>query len=160
MNINNLDLNLLRVFHALAQERSVTRTAERLDLSQPAVSNALKRLRRELDDELFVRGRGGMVPTPRGESLAEAVSEALAQVETALVGGPDVDPSRIDETISIVCADEEIALHGAAIMAALERDGCRAPIQFLPLNTDYRSEVLWRNRLALTISTMLFAPDG
>lgn len=64
MNIDGLDLNLLRVFHTLAQERSVTRTADRLGLSQPAVSNALKRLRVVLGDELFVRGQGGMVPTP------------------------------------------------------------------------------------------------
>ncbi|MEM7376296.1 MAG: LysR family transcriptional regulator [Pseudomonadota bacterium] len=160
MNINSLDLNLLRVFHTLAQERSVTRTAERLDLSQPAVSNALKRLRRELGDELFVRGQGGMVPTPRGEALAGSVADALERLDAALAGGPDVDPARIAEPITITCADEEILLHGGPILRALERAGCRAPVQFLPLNTNYRADVLWRNRLSLTLSTLLHAPDG
>ncbi len=160
MNINTLDLNLLRVFHVLAQEQSVTRTAQRLSVSQPAVSNALKRLRQAFGDDLFVRGRGGVVPTPRGEELAKSVAEALHRIEDALVGGPDVDPARIVEPITITCADEEILLHGSDFLRALEEAGCRAPVQFLPLNLDYRADVLWRNRLALTVSTILFAPEG
>ena len=64
MNIGNLDLNLLRVFDSIAREHSVTVAAARLELTQPAVSNALARLRRELGDPLFVRTSQGMQPTP------------------------------------------------------------------------------------------------
>ena len=160
MNINALDLNLLRVFHVMLEERSVTRASEQLGLSQPAVSNALKRLRLAFDDDLFVRGKGGMVVTPRAEELSIPIAEAMQQIEIALIGGANVDPARIKEPITITCADEEILLHGSAILDALECAGCRAPVQFLPLDTRYRTDMLWRSRLAVTITTILFAPEG
>ncbi|MEM9206148.1 MAG: LysR family transcriptional regulator [Pseudomonadota bacterium] len=160
MNISTIDLNLLRVFHVLTEERSVTKTAERLGLSQPAVSNALKRLRSLLHDELFVRGQGGMVPTPKAERLIEPIGDALRSMETALLGGEQIDPTRIVEPILITCADEEIVLHGADILRSLDACGCPAPIQFLPLNTEYGAAQLWRNRLSLTVTTILFAPEG
>lgn len=160
MNINDLDLNLLRVFHAMAQERSVTRASDKLGLSQPAVSNALKRTRKTFGDELFVRGKGGMTLTPRAEELSVPIAAAIERIESALVGEADIEPSRITEPITITCADEEILLHGGAIMEALQRDGCCAPVQFLPLNTEYGEDVLWRSRQAFTVSTILFAPNG
>lgn len=144
----------------VAEERSVTKAAERLGLSQPAVSNALKRLRAVLDDKLLVRGSGGLHFTPRGETLALHLDEVMTRIESALTGGPDVDPSRITEPIIITSADEEILLHGADIIAALEREDCPAPVQFLPLNPEYRADVLWRKRLSVTLTTMLYAPDG
>lgn len=160
MNIRDLDLNLLRVFQAAAEERSVTKAADRLGLSQPAVSNALKRLRLSLKDRLLVRGAGGMSLTPRGEELAAALSGVMQGIEAAIAGNSEIDASRIAEPILITCADEEILLHGGDILSALEDAGCRAPVQYLPLNTDYRSDLLWRNRLAVTITTMMYAPDG
>lgn len=144
----------------VAEERSVTRAAARLGLSQPAVSNGLKRLRDLLKDQLLVRASGGLHLTPRGEQLAANLSDAMTQIEAALTGGPDVDPSRITEPIIITSADEEIVLHGADIVAALERAGCAVPVQFLPLNPEYRADVLWRKRLSVTLTTMLYAPDG
>jgi len=160
MNINDIDLNLLRTFVVVAEERSVTRAADRLDLSQPAVSNALKRLRDLLEDQILVRGSGGLHLTPRGEQLATSLGEVMTQVEASLIGGAVVDPARITEPIIITSADEEILLHGADIIAALEREGCLAPVQFLPLNTEYRADILWRKRLSVTLTTMLYAPDG
>ncbi|HEY2662297.1 MAG TPA: LysR family transcriptional regulator [Caulobacteraceae bacterium] len=79
-----LDLNLLRVFHALAEERSVTRAGVRLGLSQSAVSHALNRLRYVLQDELFVRGPAGMRPTPRAQDIAPRLEEGLRQLQLAL----------------------------------------------------------------------------
>ncbi|MBY6160347.1 LysR family transcriptional regulator [Mameliella alba] len=160
MNINSLDLNLLRVMHTMAQERSVSRTADRLGLSQPAVSNALRRLRQTFGDELYLRGKGGMTPTPRAEELARPIAEALSIIETALIGDNSFDPSRIVETITITSADAEILLHGADILSAFQRAGFRAPVQFLPLAPGYRSDELWRNRLAIAVTTMLYAPEG
>ena len=77
MNVTDLDLNLLRAFDAIATEGSVTVAGERIGLSQPAMSNALARLRQLFDDPLFVRTPGGMRPTPFAQQLAQPVREAL-----------------------------------------------------------------------------------
>src|SRR5919106_5040897 len=84
MNWGAFDLNLLVVFDAVMQERSVTRGGKRLGLSQPAMSHALTRLRHMLRDELFVRSPQGMVPTPRAEQLALPVRAALDGFQHAL----------------------------------------------------------------------------
>jgi len=84
VNISDIDLNLLRVLDAVLRERSVTGAASRLGLTQPAVSNALGRLRRAFDDPLFVRTPRGMDPTPFARALAEPVHQALGLVEAAL----------------------------------------------------------------------------
>ena len=70
------DLNLLPIFVALMEERSVTRAAQRLGMTQPALSNALARLRTTLQDQLFVRARYGIQPTPIALALAPALAEA------------------------------------------------------------------------------------
>ena len=74
MELEDIDLNLLVVFKHMLTERSVSRVAQTLELSQPAVSNALNRLRKLLDDPLFLRTAGGMEPTPLAEQLAESVT--------------------------------------------------------------------------------------
>jgi DNA-binding transcriptional LysR family regulator len=80
----SLDLNLLRVFDALADELSVTRAGARLGLSQSAVSHALGRLRLTLEDPLFVRGSDGMLPTARAQEIAPRLRQGLAQLQEAL----------------------------------------------------------------------------
>lgn len=105
MNIKNLDLNLLRVLDALVSERHVTRAAERLFLSQPAMSNALNRLRAAIDDPVLVRGKGGMIPTPRAEALAGPVRDALASLEIALRASQQVVPAELQHTFNIAMAD-------------------------------------------------------
>lgn len=84
MNVSNLDLNLLRVFDAILAEGNLTRAARRLALSQPAMSNALARLRDALGDPLFLRTGKGMLPTPRARQLAEPVRQALDLLHNAL----------------------------------------------------------------------------
>lgn len=80
----DVDLNLLVVFHEVFQDRQISSAARRLNLSQPAVSNALARLRRTFGDELFVRTAQGMQPTPLAQQLAEPVAAALSHVAKAL----------------------------------------------------------------------------
>ncbi len=82
--LRNIDLNLLVVFQHLLEERNISAVARRLDLSQPAVSNALRRLRTVLGDELFVRTAHGMQPTPQAERLGGPVGEALALLSHTL----------------------------------------------------------------------------
>src|SRR5690348_2990991 len=93
MNVQDIDQNLLRAFDAVLQEKSVTGAAARLRLTQPAVSNALSRLRALFDDPLFVRTPGGMDATPFARELGEPVRQALALLESALAHGPGFDPA-------------------------------------------------------------------
>lgn len=80
----NIDLNLLPVFVALMEERNVTRAAERLSMTQPALSNALRRLRDALGDSLFVRERYGIRATERAQELFPAISAALSEIDSTL----------------------------------------------------------------------------
>ena len=77
MNINDLDLNLLRLFDAVYTYKKVSLAADSLGISQPAASQGLSRLRSMFNDSLFVRATGGVKPTPRAERLATSVRNAL-----------------------------------------------------------------------------------
>ena len=83
-DLRRIDLNLLLIFDALMVEKNVTRAAERVYLSQPAMSNALKRLRETLDDPILLRGPGGMRPTPRALQLHEPVRDILNRIAATM----------------------------------------------------------------------------
>src|SRR5512143_2207680 len=93
MNLSSLDFNLLKVLDALIAERNVTRAGKRLGRSQPAVSNALQRLRHLLGDDLLVRGPNGFVLTPRAEAIREPLREAMALMENCF-GETQFDPAK------------------------------------------------------------------
>ena len=105
VNVANLDLNLLRVFDAVLHEGGVTAAAVRLGLTQPAVSNALARLRTLLGDPLFVRTASGMEATPFARGVAEPVRQALALLESALAHGPGFDPTTATRTFRFYMSD-------------------------------------------------------
>src|SRR3970282_2374832 len=105
MNVRDLDLNLLRVFDAVLRGRSVTAAAGQLELTQPAVSNALARLRGAFGDALFLRTPRGMEPTPFARELAEPVRQALALLESALAHGPGLDPATSTRAVRFYMAD-------------------------------------------------------
>lgn len=105
MDLEKIDLNLLVVFKHLLAERSVSRAAQALDLSQPAVSNALARLRKLLGDELFLRTPAGMVPTPFAEQLAESVTYALGMIHAALNQRSAFDPEHSERSFVISMTD-------------------------------------------------------
>ncbi|RYD27825.1 MAG: LysR family transcriptional regulator, partial [Lysobacteraceae bacterium] len=88
------DLNLLPIFVALMEERSVTRAAERVGMTQPALSNALSRLRLMLQDQLFIRERYGIQPTAVALELAPAIADALARLDDAVLGQQGFDPAQ------------------------------------------------------------------
>lgn len=95
------DLNLLPVFLTLMDERNVTRAAERLGMTQPALSNALNRLRDTLRDPLFIRERYGMRPTQMAEELAPTVRAALSSLNEAIGGQQEFDPERATRQFTI-----------------------------------------------------------
>lgn len=100
-----MDLNLLVVFQEVFRERQISAAARRLDLSQSAVSNALARLRRTFNDELFVRTSTGMQPTPLAEHLSEPIAAALASVTLALNRPEPFDPSASARQFTIAMTD-------------------------------------------------------
>ncbi|MCU0805645.1 MAG: LysR family transcriptional regulator [Burkholderiales bacterium] len=93
MNVSQIDLNLLRAFDAILRDRSVTAAGQRVGLTQPAMSNALARLRAAFGDALFVRGPEGMQPTPFARSIADPVRQALGLIDAALASRAGFDPS-------------------------------------------------------------------
>ncbi|WP_230630001.1 LysR family transcriptional regulator [Comamonas testosteroni] len=105
MNLRTLDLNLLRVFDAVFTERSMSKAADRLHLSQPTVSNAMARLREKLGDPLFERSSSGMTPTSRAKLLAEPVRQALALIERGLEGESDFDYAHADREFVVAVED-------------------------------------------------------
>lgn len=109
-NLRRVDLNLLVVLDALLRERHVSRAAAWLNMSQPAVSHALARLRQLLDDPLFLRQGGGLVPTVRALELTRPLAEALAAIRTVL--GPDgFDPTTSRHLFRIAMSD-----YGSAVL--------------------------------------------
>jgi DNA-binding transcriptional LysR family regulator len=110
MSLRRFDLNLLPVFDALMEERSITRSAKKLSMSQPAVSHALSRLRQQLDDPLLVRSGDGMQPSPRAQQIHQQLHEALQQIERALAPQPRFDPAHSKREFSITTNDYVEAL--------------------------------------------------
>jgi DNA-binding transcriptional LysR family regulator len=94
MNLSGIDFNLLKVLDVLIAERNVTRAGKRLGRSQPAISNALQRLRILIRDDLLVRGPNGFVLTPRAEAIRGPLREAIRLVEGCLAEEPQFDPAK------------------------------------------------------------------
>src|SRR4051812_48866541 len=169
MNVRDVDLNLVRVFDAVLRERGVTPAAASLGLTQPAVSNALARLRAIFGDALFVRTAGGMDATPFARELAEPVRQALALLESALAHGPGFDPASASRAFRFYMSDlgqieflpplvervqqaargvrlEAVALEVEDIAAALAAGGLDLAIGFLPgLGPPVRRRALFRD---------------
>jgi DNA-binding transcriptional LysR family regulator len=104
-NINQVDLNLLLVFDVVATELNTVRAAEKLNISQPAVSHALNRLRDLFGDRLFVRASRGLIPTPRALSLQAGVREVLERAESLVFQAPSFDPATAVKTFRIATTD-------------------------------------------------------
>ncbi|MBC9177524.1 LysR family transcriptional regulator [Pseudoroseomonas ludipueritiae] len=116
-DLSSLDLNLLRVFDAVARERHVTRAAQRLHLSQPAVSNALTRLRQALGDELFLRRPGGVEPTELALSLAAPVAEVLDRLRETLASHAPFDPATSERVFSLGLSEYAEAVLAPPLLA-------------------------------------------
>ena len=99
--LSRIDLNLLVAYQVLMQEKNVTRSAERLFVTQPAMSKTLNRLRNLLDDELFVRSSHGLTPTPKTLELEKPVSHILGQLTELMVTNQEFDPANTTATISL-----------------------------------------------------------
>ena len=134
LNFRSLDLNLLRVFDEVMAERSLTRAAHKLALTQPAVSNAMRRLREVVGDELLVRSGQGVAPTPRALALWPIVREALTLLQDSLAPGL-FDPATAQSTFVLAMADATAAALIPPLVEILEREAPDVALRVLPLTT-------------------------
>lgn len=134
INFRTLDLNLLRVFDAVMAEGSLTRAAEHLAMTQPAVSHAVRRLRQALGDDLFIRSAHGMRGTPQAEAIWPQVRSALAALRQALAP-EDFDPRRDAVQLRLAMADATAAMLAPPLVAEIERTRSLANLRVLPLTT-------------------------
>ena len=105
MELSDIDLNQLVLFQKLMVEQSVSKVAEKMGLTQPAVSNTLAKLRRQFGDDLFVRTPTGMMPTPFAEQLAEPVGYALGMIHSGLNQHSRFDPARVKREVTVGMTD-------------------------------------------------------
>lgn len=133
-NFRTLDLNLLRVFDEVMAERSLTRAARNLSLTQPAVSNALRRLRETLGDELVQRSGQSMAPTPRAIAIWPAVREALQQLQVSLIPNEFV-PATANTTFVLAMADATAAELIPGLVDILEHEAPGVTVRVVPLTT-------------------------
>ncbi len=149
-NFRTLDLNLLRVFDQVMAERNLTRAARNLHMTQPAVSNALGRLRDFLGDKLVVRSGYGVEPTPRALALWPAVDEALRQLESTLAPG-QFDPARSQRSFVLAMADATAATVMPGLVAILARDAPGVSLRVRPLTTRDPRQLLDEGQVDLAI---------
>lgn len=153
MNWGAFDLNLLIVFDAVMQERSVTRAGNRIGLSQPAMSHALNRLRHMLKDELFVRTPEGMVPTPRAEMLAPPLRNALSEMQLALEPAA-FDPAASDRRFVLAVNNYAAVVLAAPLVSAVSAAAPAVRLDLRPSGTLDIVAHLDRGDLDLTLGSM------
>lgn len=156
MNINDLDLNLLRLFDAVWRTRSVSLAAQQLGMSQPAASQGLARLRAVLGDALFERSGAGVRPTPRADRLAQAVQIALATIEEALNASQVFDPQRSKRVLRLHLSDIGEARFLPELMQTLQRHAPGLRLEAMPLPHDQIGPALDNGQLDLAIG---FLPE-
>jgi DNA-binding transcriptional LysR family regulator len=152
-----LDLNLLRVFDALFEERNVTRAAHRLGLTQSAVSHALNRLRFTIGDELFVRGPAGMRATPRAAEIGPRIREGLLQLGAALAPG-EFTPVETERAFSIAAGSYSCAVLLPEVIVAVRRLAPRAEVRIRGAGLGLAEE-LDAGRADLAVGSFNAIPD-
>lgn len=154
------DLNLLPIFVALMEERSVTRAAERMGMTQPALSNALSRLRLMLQDQLFVRERYGIQPTPIALELSPLIAEALAQLDDAVLGQQAFDPLHAERLFTIAPNGYVEFVLVPAIVARLEKVAPGIKLRLTPYGNDLVETGVVSGTTALVLGRIVDPPDN
>jgi DNA-binding transcriptional LysR family regulator len=157
LHFSALDLNLLRVFDALIEERSVTRAGARLGLTQSAVSHALGRLRDILDDELFRRGPEGMLPTPRALEIGPRLRQGLLQLQRALTPGEFV-PEESERRFTIAADEYTSAVLLPGVMARVRQAAPRVELRIRHCHIGIVDE-MEAGRLDLAIANFRRVPE-
>lgn len=161
INLRALDLNLLPVFEAAYEERSLSKAAVRLAMTQPAVSHALARLRAALRDELFVRHSRGVTPTPVADALYARIGEALGLVRAAMDESRGFDPRTSTRHFVVAIPHPLGPMLALAILKRLERQAPGVTVAFStrsrPVDLESR---LWEGRFDLAVDWLPAAREG
>ena len=156
----NIDLQLLECFDTLMRERNVSRAAERMGLSQSAMSEALARLRDRFDDPLLVRGREGMQPTPRAHALAPQSHEVVEKLR-ALSDAPErFDPAACSMRFKLVTSDYTQFLMMPRLMEALSIQAAGASVDVLPVHIRRVEEALDLGEVDLAVAYFIEPPPA
>ncbi|MGF1465070.1 MAG: LysR family transcriptional regulator [Sandaracinaceae bacterium] len=150
MSLRAVDLNLLPMLDALLEEASVTQAARRLGMSTPAVSHALKRLRRQLDDPLLVRSGRAMVRTRRAEALRPDVRRLVDELAVLLRPSGDLEPATLERRFRIHTTDHVLHVVGRALDERVRAAAPGVCLAFMPVQTD-TPEALRRGEADLAI---------
>ncbi|MBE9042279.1 LysR family transcriptional regulator [Oscillatoriales cyanobacterium LEGE 11467] len=140
MHDKPIDLNLLHIFEAVMIELNVTRAAQRLNMTQPAVSHALRRLRRITNDNLFLKVPSGVSPTPKALELWEPIRDGLGRIRGA-IAPPAFDPASSTQTFTLAIADYTAALFLPKLLPILARTAPKINIRVVP-NTNINAAKL------------------
>lgn len=140
--LNQIDLNLMRVFDLLMQERSVTRAAKRAGRTQSAISHSLNRLREIFGDELFVRNSGSMTPTAQARELAIVITQALSEIEGAVSQRINFKPGESNRQFRIGVTDYTGALYLPSLFEEFNSKAPKARLRIVPVYLYEASELL------------------
>lgn len=154
MKLEDIDLNLLIVFDRLMREGRVSRVAESLRMSQPAVSHALRRLRTLLDDELFLRQPAGMQPTPYARQLAAPVSQALHELRAALHVRASFDPAASRRCFHLAMSDVGQMYFLPMLMGSLASEAPGVTVRVTPVAEPDLREAMAAGQVDLALGTL------
>ncbi|WP_416409702.1 LysR substrate-binding domain-containing protein [Agrobacterium rosae] len=154
------DLNLLPVFLALMEERSVTRAAIRLGITQPALSNSLNRLRDMLKDPLFIRERYGIRPTQLAEEIAPTIEAALAQLDDLVVHQQDFDPASAERLFLIAPNSYVELVLMPALVARLREQAPGIKLRMTPFGNDLAETGVISGTTAMVLGRIIDPPDN
>ncbi|WP_394889842.1 LysR family transcriptional regulator [Mesorhizobium sp. AaZ16] len=155
MRFKGLDLNLLVVLDALLTERNLTEAARRINLSQPAMSAAVARLRDFFRDELFAMSGRERILTPRAEALAPAVRDALLRIQGSIISSDPFNPAQSDRRFRIVLSDFVTLVFFEKVVERVAREAPAVSFEMLPLDDD-PDELLRRGDIDFLIVPELF----
>jgi DNA-binding transcriptional LysR family regulator len=160
MHLNRLDLNLLLVFDELLASRNLTAAAARLNMTQPTMSHALRRLRSACGDPLFVRTARGMEPTPYALSVAGDVAQALELIRATFARNPRFDPATSDRRFRILMADIGEVVFLPGLMARLKRVAPNMNITTQQIQRDLYRESLQTGLADIALGQLTIAGKG
>jgi len=157
MKLPKVDLNLFVVFDTVYTERNLTRAARVLHITQPAVSNALKRLRAAFGDPLFVRTPRGVAPTPVADNIAARVKEALNMLNISLTEGEKFAPSRSEKVFALAVHDIDEAVLAPRLMERLEAEAPGISLECVSVPRDELEGELASGSLDFALDVPLFS---
>lgn len=159
--LNEMDIGLLKAFEALMEERNVSHAAERLSITQPALSGRLTRLRRLFDDQLFVPVAGrGVVPTPRAEELGRKLPQLLSDLRDFVGHAPTFNPAESNREFVIAGYDNPAIMLGPDLVPALNRTAPNIRMTFVLPDPETMAQKLDRGDIDLVIGSPGMADEG